>query len=125
VTKPRRDCAHQVLTTALCWGPEGTRSKTGGLIEGREGIAFVATRANVPILPAALWGVEKILKRPRPRVNIRVGRPFRLPEGRAKGEQLHDYTDRVMCAIAALLPEQYHGVYAGHPLIEEMARIVR
>jgi 1-acyl-sn-glycerol-3-phosphate acyltransferase len=69
--------------------------------------------------------VEKILKRPRPRVNLRVGRPFRLPEGRAKGEQLRDYTDRVMCAIAALLPEQYHGVYAGHPLIEEMARIVR
>jgi 1-acyl-sn-glycerol-3-phosphate acyltransferase len=105
--------------------PEGTRSKTGGLIAGREGVAFVATRANVPIVPAALWGVEKILKRPRPRVNIRVGRPFRLPEGRAKGEQLREYTDRVMCAIAALLPEQYHGVYAGHPLIEEMARIVR
>jgi hypothetical protein len=29
-----------------------------------------------------------------------------------------------MCAIAALLPEQYHGYYAGHPQIEEMRKIV-
>ena len=30
-----------------------------------------------------------------------------------------------MCAIAAVLPEEYHGYYAGNPLIEEMAQIVR
>jgi 1-acyl-sn-glycerol-3-phosphate acyltransferase len=105
--------------------PEGTRSKTGGLIEGREGAAFVATRANVPIVPGAIWGTEKVLKRPRPQVHVRIGRPFRLPEGRAKGDQLADYTEQIMCAIAALLPEQYHGVYRGNPRIEEMARIVR
>jgi hypothetical protein len=73
----------------------------------------------------AVWGTEKLLKHPRPAVRVVIGKPYRLPEGRAKGDQLAEYTDRIMCAIAALLPEQYHGVYAGHPLIEEMRPLVR
>ncbi|NLX09314.1 MAG: 1-acyl-sn-glycerol-3-phosphate acyltransferase [Chloroflexi bacterium] len=117
----------RVLEAGVVLGvaPEGTRSRTGGLIQGRSGAAFLATRANVPVVPAALYGTEKVLKHPRPKVIARVGKPFRLPEGRAKGEALEEYTERIMCAIAALLPEQYHGVYAGNPLIEEMAQIVR
>lgn len=109
----------------LAIAPEGTRSRTGGLIEGRDGAAFLATRANVPIVPAVVWGTEKVLKRPRPQVHMRIGRPYRLPEGRAKGPQLSEYTERIMCALAALLPEEYRGVYRGHPLIEEMAELVR
>jgi 1-acyl-sn-glycerol-3-phosphate acyltransferase len=104
--------------------PEGTRSRTGGLIKGTEGAAFIATRANVPIVPCAVCGTEKVLKRPRPLVVARIGKPFRLPEGRAKGDQLAEYAEKIMCAIAALLPEEYHGVYAGNPLIEEMRKIV-
>ncbi|MGQ9849973.1 MAG: lysophospholipid acyltransferase family protein [Aggregatilineaceae bacterium] len=104
--------------------PEGTRSRVGALIQGRAGVAFIATRANVPILPACVWGTEKILKRPRPKVVARFGKPFRLPEGHASGDELEAYTERIMCAIAALLPEKYHGYYAGNPLIEEMRRIV-
>ncbi len=103
---------------------EGTRSKTGGLLKGTSGAAFVATRANVPIVPMVVWGTEKIGKRLRPRVEVRVGKPFRLPEGRAKGDQLDAYTERIMCAMAALLPEEYRGAYAGNPLVEEMAKIV-
>mgnify|MGYP001203953007 FL=1 len=109
---------------AVAIAPEGTRSKTGGLIEGRDGAAFLATRANVPILPAVVWGTEKVLRRPRPLVHVRIGRPYRLPEGRAKGPQLSEYTERIMGAIAAMMPESYHGVYPGNPLIEEMAAVV-
>jgi len=105
--------------------PEGHRSRTKALLKGTEGAAFLATRANVQILPVGIWGTERILKHPRPKVTVVFGKPYRLPEGRAKGEQLAEYTDRIMCAIAALLPESYHGVYAGHPLIEEMKTIVR
>jgi 1-acyl-sn-glycerol-3-phosphate acyltransferase len=109
---------------ALGIAPEGTRSHVGKLIQGRAGPAFIATRANVPIVPACIYGTEKILKRPRPKVVARFGKPFRLPEGRTRGGQLDEYTERIMCAIAALLPEQYHGYYAGNPLIEEMRQIV-
>jgi 1-acyl-sn-glycerol-3-phosphate acyltransferase len=104
----------------LAIAPEGTRSRTGALIQGRAGPAFLATRANVPVVPAAVWGTEKIFKHPRPAVYARFGKPYRLPEGRAKGPELDAYTERMMCSIAALMPEQYHGVYAGNPLIEVM-----
>ncbi len=108
----------------LAIAPEGTRSRVGHLIQGRAGVAFIANRANVPIVPGAVWGTEKVLKRPRPTVVARLGKPFRLPEGRAKGPQLEEYTTQIMCAIAALMPEQYHGYYAGHPVIEDMRAIV-
>jgi hypothetical protein len=95
----------------------------------------VIGRENIPIEPPYIiisnhmsyWDIPVINtppKHPRPNVYARFGKPFRLPEGRAKGDQLDAYTERIMCAIAALLPEQYHGVYAGNPLIEEMRQIV-
>ncbi len=109
---------------ALAMAPEGTRSRTGQLLQGRAGAAFIATRADVPIVPVGVWGTEKVLKRPRPKVTVRYGRPFRLPKGRAKGAQLEAYTEQIMCAIAALLPPSYHGYYAGHPRIQEMRALV-
>lgn len=105
--------------------PEGTRSKTGVLQEGKEGAAYIAARANVPIVPAAMWGTEDVFKQLRPTVNVVYGKPFMLREGRAKSEQLQDYTEQIMCSIAALLPEKYHGFYAGNPRIEEVAPRVR
>ncbi len=103
--------------------PEGHRSN-GSLLPGMEGVAFMATRANVPIVPVAITGTEKMFKQARPMVQVSIGRPYRLPEGRAKGDQLVEYTERIMCAIAALLPESYRGVYAGNPRVEEMAALV-
>jgi 1-acyl-sn-glycerol-3-phosphate acyltransferase len=105
--------------------PEGTRSKSGVLQQGKEGAAYIATRANVPIVPTAMWGTENVFKQLRPTVQVVYGKPFRLPKGRAKTEDLKDYTEMIMCAIAALLPEEYHGYYAGNTRIEEMAPRVR
>ncbi len=122
------------LTTALkiiqqgypfAIAPEGTRSKSGELLEGHEGVAFIATRANVPIVPVAVVGTNLMFKQIRPEVRVTVGKPYSLPEGRARGDQLGEYTSRIMCAIAALMSEQYHGYYAGNPLIGEMAKVVR
>lgn len=104
--------------------PEGTRSRVGKMIQGRSGAAFIATRTNVPIVPVGVVGTDKILKHPRPKVVVRIGKSFRLPEGRAKGDALDDYTEQIMCAIAALLPEKYHGYYAGNPRIDEMKQVV-
>lgn len=95
--------------------PEGTRSQTGGLNEGKTGVAYLATRANVPIVPGALWGTEKIkhnLRRlKRTDVYVHVGEPIYLPEGRANTKQLEEYTDMVMRRLAQMLPEEYRGVY--------------
>lgn len=98
--------------------PEGTRSHTShALQEGKPGIAYIATRAKVPIVPVGIAGTEKIRsslpRLRRPEVRVEIGEPFRLPEsGRARSQELVEYTDRIMHRIASLLPEKYRGVYA-------------
>src|SRR5690348_2111009 len=41
--------------------PEGHRSG-GHLIEGKSGVALIALRAGVPVIPVAVYGTENILK---------------------------------------------------------------
>ena len=97
--------------------PEGTRARgTYALQPGRTGAAYLATRANVPVLPIGITGTEKIKenlpKLRRTDVRVVIGEPFRLPEGgRVRGAELAEYTDLIMRRIAALLPEEYRGVY--------------
>ena len=98
--------------------PEGTRAgESHALQKGKAGAAYVATRADVPIVPVGIAGTEKIktslMRLRRPKVQVAVGEPFRLPEsGHVRSGKLHDYTDIIMRRIAELLPEQYRGVYA-------------
>jgi 1-acyl-sn-glycerol-3-phosphate acyltransferase len=105
--------------------PEGMRSLTGCLIEGKPGLAYMADRARVPIVPMAIWGTEKVAanwkRLRRPEVKCVIGEPFLLPsDGRAKGTRLDELTDLIMCRIAAMLPAEYRGVYADHPLLHEI-----
>lgn len=61
--------------------PEGTR-RSGPLVEDlREGVAYLALRAGVPVVPVGIGGSEKAMPRgsvlPRPRrVDIVVGEPL-------------------------------------------------
>jgi 1-acyl-sn-glycerol-3-phosphate acyltransferase len=109
----------------ICVAPEGTRSPTGVMIEGKPGLAYLADRAKVPIVPVGMWGTERVAaawkRLRRPMVRCVVGEPIMLPnDGRAKGTRLDELTDMIMCRIAALLPPEYRGVYANHPLLLEM-----
>ncbi len=98
--------------------PEGTRSRTThALQQGKTGAAYLATRADVALVPVGITGTEHIVqgvfRLRRARVRVVVGEPFRLPEsGRVRGQKLHEYTDLIMSHIAELLPEEYRGVYA-------------
>jgi len=108
--------------------PEGTRSRTGALQPGLPGAAYLASKAGVPLYPGAATGCEDSiffanLKRlRRTQVNIVIGQPFILPplKGTDRDETLQQYTDEIMCQIAALLPENYRGVYADHPRLKEL-----
>lgn len=105
---------------ALGIAPEGTRSQTGGLLPAKEGVAFLAAKADVPIIPVAISGSEKTvhewLRLRRPRIRVEFGAPFRLPplDRRDRAGSLQRNTDEIMCRIAALLPRAYRGVYADH-----------
>ena len=112
--------------TILGIAPEGTRSQTGALIEGKPGAAYLAQRANVPLVPCAFMNTENLgaaLRRLRRLpISLTFGQQFTLPAlpDRSQSERLEIYTDEIMCRIAALLPERYRGVYANHPRVREL-----
>jgi len=116
---------------SLVIAPEGTRSKTGALIEGKPGVAYLAARSGFPVLPVAITGTEDRvilgnLKRLRKSpVTLTAGKPFTLPAipRENRDEALQNYTDEIMCQIAALLPEHYRGVYAEHPRLKELKKL--
>ena len=98
--------------------PEGTRSRTGGLLRAKAGIAYLATRSKAPILPVGISGqvgaVDKWKRLRRPRVRVNIGPLIYLPQTRGKdrGQQLQDHADQVMIALAGLLDPELRGVYA-------------
>jgi len=103
---------------ALGIAPEGTRSKTGQLQEGKPGTIMLAAKTKVPIVPVGITGTEHSIKRilrfKRPKINVRFGPAFTIPEFKPgdRSEELKYWTDELMRRIAALLPQEYRGVYA-------------
>ncbi len=106
--------------------PEGMRSPTGALLQGKPGAAYLAQRANVMLVPGAFANTENLgaalMRLRRLRITLTFGPPFSLPPlpGLSQSQRLDRYTDEIMCRIAALLPEQYRGVYADHPRLREL-----
>lgn len=106
--------------------PEGTRSSTGGMIKGKEGVAYLAIQSQAPVIPAGITGTESVadhLKKLRKAsLKIQFGEAFTLPkmDRKRRQAQMEEGVTEIMCRIAALIPEKYHGVYAGNPRIEEL-----
>lgn len=112
----------------LVIAPEGTRSRTGGLIEGKPGVTYLAARSGFPVFPVAITGTEdKVilgnLKRLRKSdIMLTAGDPLIIPPlpNKDRDAALQRYTDEIMCRMAALLPERYRGVYAEHPRLKQL-----
>jgi 1-acyl-sn-glycerol-3-phosphate acyltransferase len=105
----------------LLIAPEGGRSHTPGMRRGFPGVAYLADRSNVPILPVGVTGstsdfLSRALKFKRPVLKMKIGEPTSLPRVEGKGEQrrqeLQANTDLIMYKLAELLPASYRGVYA-------------
>jgi 1-acyl-sn-glycerol-3-phosphate acyltransferase len=106
----------------LVIAPEGGRSHTPGMRRGLPGVAYLADLSQVPIIPVGIVGatddfLAEALRFKRPTIEMRVGKPFQLPliEGKGEARRLarQENADLIMLHIAELLPEEYHGVYAG------------
>lgn len=98
--------------------PEGTRSPA--LTRAKEGIAYLANRSGVMIIPVAIdgtigfpalrftsaWQTEG--------ASVRFGKPFRyrLDIKRPGRDLLRKMTDEAMYVIAKMLPENRRGVYS-------------
>lgn len=124
--------AERLLSEGMLVGifPEGTRSVTGGLSAPHPGVALLALRAGVPVIPTAIWGTEvlpfngykgRVRGRGWPRVTVRIGEPFRIAVHHGAGQRrpLEEVAEEIMLAIARLLPPEYRGIYRDHPALQE------
>jgi 1-acyl-sn-glycerol-3-phosphate acyltransferase len=86
--------------------PEGTR-RSGPLVESVfDGVAFLALRAGVPIVPVGIGGSARVqpkgAKFLKPvKVMIVVGRPIPVdkPEGRVPRRAVHELTERLVTEL--------------------------
>lgn len=107
----------------LLLAPEGTRSHSLGMQRANPGIAYLADKAKVPVIPVGVFGstedfMEKALQGKRPVIGMNIGKPITLPplvgKGTALREMRQDNADLVLAHVAALLPPEYRGFYEEH-----------
>ncbi len=111
--------AKQILDRGdvLCIFPEGTRSYDGVLAEPKPGVAMLATRESVRILPVGISGSDwflgrgKALPRLRAPVHLHIGKPFTLAldPTLSRRDAINKASDELMSHIAALVDERHRG----------------
>ncbi len=102
---------------------EGTRSRTGKMLEGKKGILLFAKLTDAPIVPIGIWGTEKFMPIKEDMgkevfldadITIRIGKAFHLPKknnDETKESWEANCLDYIMTRIAELLPKEYRGFY--------------
>ncbi|MCB0061513.1 MAG: 1-acyl-sn-glycerol-3-phosphate acyltransferase [Caldilineaceae bacterium] len=95
---------------ALGMFPEGTRSLSSVLTKGKTGAARIAMQTGAPVVPAAVINAEALFTQlgRRPEIIVRFGPPLQLTETAGNARE---NTDRIMLAIAQLLPPEKRGYY--------------
>lgn len=112
--------------------PEGTRSKSVSLLKAEPGAIYIASSANVGIIPVALTGtedadvVERLKSFRRLKITISTDGEIYIPpnikvaKGAERDKLLRESIDELFCRIAALLPESYRGYYKDFPRTQEL-----
>lgn len=105
---------------AVMMSPEGRLSRQPGLRRAKWGIAYIAEKARVPVVPVGVVGstgdfLKQVIAFKRPELKMRIGKPFYLPAletvSSDRREAMQKNADLVMAHIAALLPVEYRGIY--------------
>lgn len=100
--------------------PEGTRSPDGRLYKFRTGVARIALRTGVPVVPVGLIGTDAV-QPPGTRgwhrcpVAVRFGPPLDFggrPEDERKARVLRDVTEAIRAAVQELSGQEYVDQYA-------------
>jgi len=122
--------AKGVLNTNNILGifPEGTSTERK-LREAKRGVVYLSTINNTPILPVSIHGLMNVwpnwFKGVRPNVTIKIGKPFLPSAGIEKSlnreTKMTTIGENIICRIAALLPEDAHGIVKGDKRIATYA----
>jgi 1-acyl-sn-glycerol-3-phosphate acyltransferase len=99
--------------------PEGHRQDRG-LAQPKDGLAYVATKADAIIVPTAIMGARNWLDNlrhlRRPNIQVNFGRPFKFrTDGRARlpREELTAMTEESMYQLAiTITDENLRGIYS-------------
>ncbi len=99
--------------------PEGTRGDSFELNKGKVGVAKMALKANVPVVPLGVFGTHLLMPKGKHKpsirrvVTVKIGKPMYFNDymGRANDQETYrEITDRIMVEIANLLGQKYrHG----------------
>jgi 1-acyl-sn-glycerol-3-phosphate acyltransferase len=96
-----------------------------GMRRAKPGIGYILEQTQVPVGPVGLVGTtddfwQRARRGERPRLEMRIGKPIHFQpidrRGAERRVQRQQNADLVMRHIAGLLPEEYHGVYAGQAI---------
>lgn len=94
--------------------PEGTRG-AGEVANARQGAAWLARSADALVVPVACRGTRRSgrQRRFRPRVDVLIGRPVRVPAGRGR-TALGAATEQIRVELATLV-NQLDAIRSGIP----------
>ena len=110
---------------SLAIAPEGGRSHQPAMRRALPGIGYIIEHTNTPVVPVGILNTtddfwQRSKRGERPQLEMRIGRPIYFPPVTGKGSERRELrqhnADIVMRHIAGLLPEEYHGVYAGQAI---------
>jgi 1-acyl-sn-glycerol-3-phosphate acyltransferase len=98
--------------------PEGRESVSGALEEGTNGAAYLALKADVPLVPITFTSTENrrlygnIKRLHRTPITVTIGRPFRLEQDGNWRVAIEHGTQTIMRTLASQLPPEYRGAYS-------------
>jgi 1-acyl-sn-glycerol-3-phosphate acyltransferase len=112
--------------------PEGTRSLDGRLYRGKTGVAWLALTAQVPVIPVALTGTDKI----QPvgskgirlaKLRVEYGQPMDLSGygDATSGKARREATDAIMVEIQKMSGQEFAEVYNEKPATTVKAKVRR
>jgi 1-acyl-sn-glycerol-3-phosphate acyltransferase len=116
------DVCVDILNQGRAFGifPEGTRSPDGRLYKFRTGVARIALRTGVPVVPVGLVGTDKVQptgsrKWHREPVAVRFGPPLDFsgrPEDERSAKVLREISEQIRRAVQDLSGQDYVDIYA-------------
>lgn len=99
-----------LLNDGHCLGlfPEGTRSKTGAIRKAESGLALIALKAGVPVVPTAVIGTNKIMSKSDflPKLEVRYGKPIQFVSDQTDKVALQEFSQKIMDEIEKMMKDE-------------------
>lgn len=99
-----------ILKDGHCLGlfPEGTRSRDGKMKRPEAGLALIAAKANVPVIPTAVIGTGRILSGGcfLPKLTVKYGKPIYFQAETADKAAFQAFSEKIMEEIQKMMPNE-------------------